>query len=505
LSALLALSLCAGAAHAGSTTELTAKTGDVGWSATASDELLAPGGDTDPVAVTVSCSNARNAKTPCSKFGNFLAACAGLNGEGSCQTSGCTCTLPDNDAADMSFDLWHLAIDDGAITRGTDADSGQLGAKTLTSAGSSGGWQIDAGFASDDGSPGVDLDAMEDAIRTDLIGNVVGFAYVIAQDGVPMRAGGWGSARRGSDGQVPMTEHRTINIASVSKTLTAVATLQLLEANGLSTEDFIWPFLPPDWDLGPGVADLKFRHLLQHRTGWNQMFKAMTKAEQEPWGNDWDGIAFVVSQGATPGAGYSYKNANFAVLRMIIPALYAASGQAPFAIPPLTKWNYSLYYVAYMQEHLFEPAGIYGAGCWDYGGDQTAYAYDVDDPSIPGRPPGNNFYDCGGHSNFVLSAMQLASIMAHVRYDDTVFSAANRLRMDGNKLGWNRRSNDPDKGRLGKYWHGGDLFVGSGRQFHACVMKYPQQVEATLVINSDIAGGKSQCSTLKDAFNNALP
>jgi hypothetical protein len=36
-------------------------------------------------------------------------------------------------------------------------------------------------------------------------------------------------------------------------------------------------------------------------------------------------------------------------------------------------------------------------------------------------------------------------------------------------------------------------------------MKYPQQVEATLVINSDIAGGKSQCSTLKDAFNNALP
>ncbi len=125
-------------------------------------------------------------------------------------------------------------------------------------------------------------------------------------------------------------------------------------------------------------------------------------------------------------------------------------------------------------------------------------------PDLAGAVPGNGIYHCGAHSNLRLSAEDLGAFMAFVRYDETVFSAANRALMDELRLGWSASSNTPDSGRLGKFWHGGDMYVGSGREFHSCVMKYPQNVEATLVVNSDI-DGKNQCTVLKDAFNVALP
>lgn len=346
---------------------------------------------------------------------------------------------------------------------------------------------------------GVDIDAMEASLRADLENNVVGFAYTISKDGVGVRADGWGDARRGTDGNMAMTEHVPINVASVSKTVTAVATLQLLEKNGMSVDDLIAPWLPPAWTQGPGVAGLTFRHLLSHRTGWNQMFQAMSETEQASWGNDWNGIAYVVENGATPNAAYSYKNANYAVLRMIIPALWDASGLAPFVIDPLTELNYGWYFVGYLQDTIFEPAGVMDAGCWDLLDDTAAHAYDFTQPLLAGQPYEDTIYHCGGHANLLLSAADLGAFMAHIRYDDAVLSPANRLLMDQSRLGWNAGSNQGE-GKVGKYWHGGDWWVG--RAYHACVMKFPQNIEATLVINSE--SPKYQCTVLKDAYNNAL-
>ncbi len=348
----------------------------------------------------------------------------------------------------------------------------------------------------------IDFDAMEASIRADLEDNVVGFAYVIAKNGQAVRSGGWGDARRNGDGNLAMTEHVPINVGSVSKPITAVATLQLLEALGMSIDDPIAPWLPPGWVQGPGIGGLTFRHLLTHRTGWNQMFLAASEAEQDLWANDWNGIAYVVSRGATPNATASYKNANYAVLRMIVPALWDASGLAPFAIDPLTEFNYGWYFVGYVQDAIFEPAGVMDSGCWDLLGTQAAYAYSFAQPGLSGVAPGNNIYHCGGHSNMVLSAADLGAFMAFIRYDDDVFSPANRMLMDEYRLGWNSLSNTNAHGRLGKFWHGGDMYL-SGRDFHACVMKYPQNIEATLVLNSE--SPKNQCTVLKDAYNVALP
>ena len=34
-------------------------------------------------------------------------------------------------------------------------------------------------------------------------------------------------------------------------------------------------------------------------------------------------------------------------------------------------------------------------------------------------------------------------------------------------------------GRQGKYWHGGDWYMGSGRKAHSCIMTFPGGIEAS--------------------------
>jgi hypothetical protein len=77
--------------------------------------------------------------------------------------------------------------------------------------------------------------------------------------------------------------------------------------------------------------------------------------------------------------------------------------------------------------------------------------------------------------------------------------------MNSQRLGWDQLSNTRNSGRAGKHWHGGDWFMSSGRETHACIMTYPNGIEAALLINSANQDGKNQCTVLKDAYDNALP
>ena len=61
------------------------------------------------------------------------------------------------------------------------------------------------------------------------------------------------------------TTGRDTEVASVSKNITAVALLNVLEDHAFATvDDSIAPYLPGHWDLGPGVGPMTFRSLLDH-------------------------------------------------------------------------------------------------------------------------------------------------------------------------------------------------------------------------------------------------
>ncbi len=121
------------------------------------------------------------------------------------------------------------------------------------------------------------MDLFQQNLRTAFNTTTVGYAYAIAQDGKQVLPSAqnpmWnGSSRR----DLPVANQsptKEMNIASVSKTLTAVAVLRLLESRGLSIDSPIDPWLPPLWTRGPGVTSglggLTFEDVMKHKSGLN--------------------------------------------------------------------------------------------------------------------------------------------------------------------------------------------------------------------------------------------
>ena len=131
-----------------------------------------------------------------------------------------------------------------------------------------------------------------------------------------------------------------------------------------------------------------------------------------------------------------------------------------------------------------------------------------------------------------LDQAKFATYLSHPEWlpaDQEILSVTNRDLMDQYRLGWNKNSNT--SGKEGMFYHGGDYYssstasiavqlngytvwgdVATSRESHACVIKFPDNVEAALVINSSIRGGqigesafynKLACGILIDGYNAA--
>lgn len=348
---------------------------------------------------------------------------------------------------------------------------------------------------------------MRNNINADLAGNATGYAFVLKR-GAKQRKGSGGLALRPADvsggGNLPMTTNTRSFIASVTKSISAIAILQLLEANSLPITARVAPWLPDDWVIGPGFDQLTFKQLLRHESGLNQIFNGLSDVEKENWSNDWDGMKWVVENGAIPGAPISYKNINYTFSTVLIPALWKASGASDATFTGLTKGNRGLLYVWYLTNYVFKPSNIaIGASCTasEFYKAQ-AMAYDFDLPNQAGVMSESTWSNCGGHAGLRLSAQDLAKIMKTL-VDGELLSPGYQLAMNWFRLGWSKNSNTNSKGRQNKWWHGGDWFTSGDREYHACVMVYyPEKISASLVVNSRIAG-KGACTILKDAYNNA--
>lgn len=351
----------------------------------------------------------------------------------------------------------------------------------------------------------VNLAEMRENIKGDLNGTVNGYSFVIKQGNVThARSSGWAIRPVDVDGGQTMTWNTRSFIASVTKTFTAVATLQLLEANDLTIEENISDWLPDNWTKGVGIEDLTFKHLLTHTSGFKQIFNGLNEAKKDKWGNDWQGLKWIVKNGARPDSSRAYKNANFALLRVIIPKLWKASGMPDADFTAITRDNHGLLYVIYATNHIFNPSGIdVGASC---SASQLfkpqAMGYDANDASEQGLMSERSWANCGGDAGLRLSARDLGKFMASL-IDGTLLSPYSRLMMDHFRLGWRKNSNEAGDGREGKWWHDGVWNISNNRGYRACVMKYPDNVVAALVINSRTES-KTACSILKDGYNDAL-
>jgi CubicO group peptidase (beta-lactamase class C family) len=348
---------------------------------------------------------------------------------------------------------------------------------------------------------GPNLQAMAAYIEKNMAASTVGMAYAISQHGQLAIAGATGKAQRSPDANINMTSKTRSTVASVSKAITAPLLYKLLDDNNLSVHSPIAPWLPSGWDKGPGFSNnangVTFYQLLTHTSGLWQAFKALEAAGLEgQWANDWNGLEFVVANGTNPGAPREYINANFALMRILIPELWKAAGGPAGAV---TKANVGQRYLAFLHQHALNKENIDSVACVAQAGYQEAKSYNFADASIAGSSNSSSADACGGHAHLHFSAQELSRYAYSFRYNRDILSSANRSFMNANRAGWSE-TGLVEGGSF--FQHGGDWYKGSGRETHTCMMELPHGVNASIIINS--SSDNDRCAILRDAYNAAL-
>jgi CubicO group peptidase (beta-lactamase class C family) len=142
----------------------------------------------------------------------------------------------------------------------------------------------------------------------------VGYTYLILDHGRVVASKTFGLARTAADPPaVALSPDDSMNIASVSKTLTAVAALKLLAARHVSVDTPIYTYLPKSWTLGPNSKTITFRELLTHTSGIRSSQSLAT---------GYDDLRTLIAQGIKlSDKVYYYQNQNFALFRILIPYL----------------------------------------------------------------------------------------------------------------------------------------------------------------------------------------
>jgi CubicO group peptidase (beta-lactamase class C family) len=175
-----------------------------------------------------------------------------------------------------------------------------------------------------------------------------GFAYGILVDGKLVHTGSMGYTNL--DRKVPVTTQSLFRVASMSKSFTAMAILQLRDAGLLSLDDRADRYIPELKNTRLLTADsppITIRHLLTHAAGF---------PEDNPWGDRQlddtnEELLALIREGASfsnaPGLTYEYSNLGFALLGYIIEQ---SSGKT---------------YQQYINDNILRPLGMTHSR-WEY-------------------------------------------------------------------------------------------------------------------------------------------
>lgn len=263
-----------------------------------------------------------------------------------------------------------------------------------------------------------------DNIRNYISNRVTG--YVLIVGGLSPIAGGF--AR--SQANPPITEMSAdlpTNTASLSKTLTAIGVLQSLAKHGLTIDDRISPYLYPDWIQGPNIDTITFGELMGQISG----FRESERCNGRPTYAD---LKSLIANGVTlPDKKVaSYNNCNFALFRELLPFM---EGHPITGSDDQRAAASSAFYIAYMNEHVFQPVGIPQRECKPPSSTDVIFSYSSALAWESGTDWGDWTLSCGG-GGWVLSAADLYAIMNDLANGNVLLTQPQKSQMDANCLGW---------------------------------------------------------------------
>lgn len=339
----------------------------------------------------------------------------------------------------------------------------------------------------------------------------VGYTMVLYKDGkwLTQNAAGYSVLKKDvpdilGEGMALRPETR-MNIASVTKPITATAVLKALQNNpNVSLDSKVAGFLPSNWTIGPGVKDLSFKDFMSQFTGMNDN-KGFTDIKRL---REW------IKVGVTrPKSEYKYINGNLAIFRIALPYLIASAAQRKAYDDLSTTSDTALNdavsekYVETVRNTVFTPMGIKNVSMNDTNKYQTRF-YNKNN-NAPGATAGD-WTKIGGGGGWYMSALELGQFMTHLRYDDKILAPSTRKLMDDNFLGWETPAEFKNfQGKYGDYLgHGGLLRYNTASEetlvgMVSIIVNFPSGIQAVLLINS-FGDYPSKDRLMRDAFDQAV-
>ncbi|RKO26095.1 class A beta-lactamase-related serine hydrolase [Pseudarthrobacter phenanthrenivorans] len=168
---------------------------------------------------------------------------------------------------------------------------------------------------------------------------IPGAAIAVVRDGRQVHSAAFGTA---SPAGRPMTPQTPVLLASTSKSLTAIAVMQQVEAGRLQLDEPVRTYLPWFRLDDPRSAAITVRHLLHQTSGMSSRDTAFEASlDQEPDALEESVRALAGSPLAgEPGRRFHYASANYNVLGVLVQTV----ANQPFG--------------EYLEQHVFGPLGM---------------------------------------------------------------------------------------------------------------------------------------------------
>ena len=302
-------------------------------------------------------------------------------------------------------------------------------------------------------------------------GKAVGYVCEVGQ----VRPVFGGQARTTTDGSLDMVPHLVTNMASVSKTITAVAIIKMLASKGLNVDTKISSYIYSEWSKGQNISQLTFRNLLTHTSGLAQAGNC--------GGNvNYAGLKTMIAGGVSAAnvGQPSYGNCNFALIRELMLVLSGASLK-PDGDQRASQSASA--YIAYVNANVLQPVGVPTSACKPPSGTNDVLSYKSPAGSTAGTDWGDWTLSCGG-GGWVLSANDIFKLTNDIATGSTLLTATQRKGMIQGNLGWDSAvRNDCPNPNVCK---NGSLIDNSGRRVWTYAGVVKCNVPVVVVVNSPL-------------------
>lgn len=338
-----------------------------------------------------------------------------------------------------------------------------------------------------------------DSIENELKGNCVGYSFVVSyKDEWKVKRAGGKARTAFNPPALDMTTNVRFNLASVSKAITAVAMLKVLHQRpDVSLGSVFHTHLPEHWQVHQSLRQITFEQLLTHRSG----FRFTGGLEYAALKNDMAAGVDVADIGNDTD-GHAYQGENFAIMRLLIPALagYAIPQDANggSALEVMQAAMYAGYYIDYVQKELFAKASLPNLKC-----EAEAFIGGVCYHFPYNNKPGTDFGDhtlVAGSKGWVMSAAELAKLFRIVHHTEKILPKWLSDDMKTKLMGYDATGATSEG--VDFYWKNG-RYPGSQNagELNSLIIVYNNNVQVALIINSELNNSKGMVGIINEAHD----